>query len=69
MRNSFEILRYAHRQHHHIVQALEKGEGARVEALMREHTTPVKDHIHLVMAGSGSLNFLKDAKRAAIGST
>lgn len=30
-------LAYAHRQHHEIVDALEKGEGARVEALLREH--------------------------------
>ena len=47
---NFAILRYAHRQHHAIVQALENGEGARVEALLREHTHPVKE----------SLNFLND---------
>jgi len=41
------VLRYAHRQHHAIVQALEKGEGARVEALMREHATPVKEALNL----------------------
>lgn len=45
------ILRYAHGQHHAIVQALENGEGARVEALLREHTYPVKE----------SLNFINDA--------
>jgi GntR family transcriptional regulator of vanillate catabolism len=47
---NFAILRYAHRQHHAIVQALENGEGARVEALLREHTHPVKE----------SLNFIND---------
>ena len=47
---NFAILRYAHRQHHAIVQALENGEGARVEALLREHTYPVKE----------SLNFISD---------
>jgi GntR family transcriptional regulator of vanillate catabolism len=53
---NFAILRYAHRQHHAIVQALENGEGARVEALLREHTHPVKE----------SLNFIGDpADRAA----
>jgi GntR family transcriptional regulator of vanillate catabolism len=41
------VLHYAHRQHHAIVQALEKGEGARVEALMREHAMPVKEVLNL----------------------
>jgi GntR family transcriptional regulator of vanillate catabolism len=41
------VLHYAHRQHHAIVQAIEKGEGARVEALMREHATPVKEVLNL----------------------
>jgi GntR family transcriptional regulator of vanillate catabolism len=41
------ILNYAHRQHHAIVQALEKREAARVEALMREHATPVKEVLNL----------------------
>jgi len=41
------VMSYAHRQHHAIVQALEKGEGARVEALMREHATPVKEVLNL----------------------
>jgi GntR family transcriptional regulator of vanillate catabolism len=45
---NFAILRYAHRQHHAIVQALENGEGARVEALLREHTYPVKESLNLV---------------------
>jgi len=41
------VLSYAHRQHHAIVQALEKREGARAEALMREHATPVKEVLNL----------------------
>ena len=41
------VLNYAHRQHHAIVQALEKREAARVEALMREHATPVKEVLNL----------------------
>jgi GntR family transcriptional regulator of vanillate catabolism len=45
---NFAILRYAHRQHHAIVQALENGEGARVEALLREHTHPVKESLNFV---------------------
>jgi GntR family transcriptional regulator of vanillate catabolism len=41
------VLNYAHRQHHAIVQALENREAARVEALMREHATPVKEALNL----------------------
>src|SRR5262245_14348256 len=41
------VLNYAHRQHHAIVQALENREAARVEALMREHATPVKEVLKL----------------------
>ena len=41
------VLAYAHRQHHAIVQALENREAARVEALMREHATPVKEVLNL----------------------
>ena len=62
LKSSFELLKYAHRQHHAIVHALEKGEGARVEALMREHTMPVKEHIQLVMSKAGGLSFIRDAK-------
>jgi GntR family transcriptional regulator of vanillate catabolism len=40
-------LMYGHRQHHYIVDALENGEGSRVEGLMREHVNPVKDSLNL----------------------
>jgi GntR family transcriptional regulator of vanillate catabolism len=43
----YQMLQYAHRQHHGIVDALERGEGARVEALMREHAIAVKESINL----------------------
>jgi GntR family transcriptional regulator of vanillate catabolism len=43
----YDMLQYAHRQHHGIVDALERGEGARVEALMREHAMAVKESINL----------------------
>ena len=52
----FEILRYAHRQHHAIVRALENGEGARVEALLREHTHPVKESLNILDARSRDEN-------------
>lgn len=43
----FELLRYAHRQHHAIVQALAHGQSGRVETLMREHAQPVKESLNL----------------------
>jgi len=46
-----ETLAYAHRQHHYIVSALERGEGSRVEALMREHTNPVKENLNFPATG------------------
>ncbi|MDE1181926.1 GntR family transcriptional regulator [Paraburkholderia sp.] len=43
----FLMLSYAHRQHHAIADALLKGEGARVEALMKEHTHISKESLNL----------------------
>lgn len=43
----YDLLFYAHHQHHYIVEAMERGEGARVEALMREHANPVKESLNL----------------------
>ncbi|MGF6758129.1 GntR family transcriptional regulator [Paraburkholderia sp. GAS334] len=43
----FMMLMYAHRQHHAIVGALLNGEGARVEALMKEHTHISKESLNL----------------------
>jgi GntR family transcriptional regulator of vanillate catabolism len=53
----FQRLMYAHRQHHYVVDALENGEGARAEALMREHINPVKESLNLPA--------LRDAHQAA----
>ena len=41
------ILSYAHFQHHLIVAAIDRGEGARVEALMREHANTPKESLNL----------------------
>lgn len=43
----YDMLSYAHRQHHFIVAAIERGEASRVEALMREHVNPVKDSLNM----------------------
>src|SRR5437016_12454426 len=47
----YDTMAYAHRQHHCIVSALERGESSRVEALMREHTNPAKEN--LIIPGTG----------------
>jgi GntR family transcriptional regulator, vanillate catabolism transcriptional regulator len=43
----YDMLSYAHRQHHAIVEALERGQSGRAEALMREHATVVKESINI----------------------
>lgn len=43
----YDLLYYAHRQHHALVDAIERGQGARAEALMREHANAVKESINL----------------------
>ena len=43
----FDDLLYAHRQHHYIVEALQRGEAARVEMLMREHAATQRHSMNL----------------------
>ena len=43
----YNTLFHAHRQHHGIVDALERGESGRAEALMREHANVAKESINL----------------------
>jgi GntR family transcriptional regulator of vanillate catabolism len=49
---TYDILRYAHRQHHAIVQALENREGLRVAALMFEHAYGIRESINIWRAAS-----------------
>jgi GntR family transcriptional regulator, vanillate catabolism transcriptional regulator len=56
----YDMLSYAHRQHRYIVDALELGHSARVEALMREHAALAKDSInmsgfHVIGNGAGRM--------------
>jgi GntR family transcriptional regulator, vanillate catabolism transcriptional regulator len=46
----YDLLRYTHRQHHAIVQAIENGEGARVFALMYEHAYATRESINMSRA-------------------
>jgi GntR family transcriptional regulator of vanillate catabolism len=43
----YDILSFAHRQHHAIVRAIQEGESSRVEALMKEHVYAQKESINL----------------------
>jgi GntR family transcriptional regulator, vanillate catabolism transcriptional regulator len=52
LHSMYDFLRYMHRQHHAIVQALENGEGGRVAALMYEHAYAVRESINVSPATS-----------------
>lgn len=43
----YDLLSYAHRQHHAVTDAIARGQGARAEALMREHAHAVRESIDL----------------------
>lgn len=43
----YDLLRYTHRQHHAIVQALANGEGTRVAGLMFEHACAIRESINM----------------------
>ena len=43
------LLTYAHEQHHRLLEALEAGQGARAEALAREHADNARRNLRLVL--------------------
>jgi len=51
----YDQLRYAHHQHHRLVEAIEAGHGARAEALMREHAHVVEESINLATLAVASV--------------
>lgn len=57
-----ELLRYAHRQHHTIVAALERREVARVESLVREHAHLVKESLNLHVVAAPAAHLLEPAR-------
>jgi GntR family transcriptional regulator, vanillate catabolism transcriptional regulator len=63
LERTYDLLHYAHRQHHGIVDALERGHGARAENLMREHAITAKESINLaalaVSASAGRLALVR----------
>jgi GntR family transcriptional regulator of vanillate catabolism len=48
LNRTYDLLFYAHQQHHAIVDAMQGGEGARAEALLREHVNPQKQSMNLL---------------------
>jgi GntR family transcriptional regulator of vanillate catabolism len=43
----YDMLYYAHRQHHGVADAIEQGQSGRAEALMREHANAAKDSLNI----------------------
>lgn len=50
----YERLYYAHQQHHDIVQAIEAGQGARAESLMKEHAQAALNRYEQLSKGTTS---------------
>jgi GntR family transcriptional regulator of vanillate catabolism len=66
----YDLLHYAHRQHHAVVQAFELGQSGRVEDLMREHANTVKQSINVagfsINQTEGPQSFARGGKAPAI---
>jgi GntR family transcriptional regulator of vanillate catabolism len=58
----YDLLRYTHRQHHAIVQAIENGEGTRVAGLMYEHAYATRESINVSRA---ALRFGADTQESS----
>jgi GntR family transcriptional regulator of vanillate catabolism len=52
---SHDILHEAQAQHHRILEAVEARDGARAEALAREHATLARDNLHLALESQAAL--------------
>jgi GntR family transcriptional regulator of vanillate catabolism len=61
----YESLAFAHRQHHDIVSAIEAGQSARVEGLMREHALRVKENLRTSKASSDATSNTNTSVRLA----
>ena len=47
---ALQCMRYAHHQHHILVQAIKRGEGARARALAAEHTEAARQNMYMAVA-------------------
>lgn len=62
-----EWMRYAHRQHHMLVDALTRGEGARAQALAVEHTEVAQMNMRMALAQRGDAASALPAMRLVVG--
>ncbi len=58
----YDALHFAHHQHHCLVEALESNQGARAEAMMREHVNTVKRSINMIERRNSQLSGLRKAE-------
>lgn len=58
---------YAHRQHHMLVEALKRGEGARAQALAVEHTEVAQTNLRLALARRSEVEQVMPAIRLVVG--
>jgi GntR family transcriptional regulator, vanillate catabolism transcriptional regulator len=58
----YDLLHHAHREHHAITDALEKGQGARAEALLKEHVHSQKQSMNLAEHRPGMQHSLLSAR-------
>jgi len=65
----FELLRYAQRQHHAILQSLANGQSGRVESLMREHAHIVTESLNLPQPKDGPAPLLAGSSVRDLSST
>ncbi|RYY96198.1 MAG: FCD domain-containing protein, partial [Comamonadaceae bacterium] len=58
---------YAHRQHHMLVDAMKRGEGARAQALATEHTEVAQMNMRLALDRRAETERLMPAIRLVVG--
>ena len=62
-----EWMQYAHRQHHMLVDAMKRGEGARAQALAVEHTEVAQMNMRLALDRRAETERLMPAMRLVVG--
>jgi GntR family transcriptional regulator, vanillate catabolism transcriptional regulator len=62
-----EWMQYAHRQHHMLVDAMKRGEGARAQALAIEHTEVAQMNMRLALERRAEAEHLMPGMRLVVG--
>ncbi len=62
-----EWMHYAHRQHHMLFDALQRGEGARAQALAMEHTEVAQMNMRLALERRSETERVMPAMRLVVG--